>query len=282
MAQWQQHNFSQQRNHNGYRQPQVQNNYIQHHGPPKPVQPIQLKRQASDLKSYYPDTKWCAVYLNTNTQQASSDWNDDQKVDVSAPIPTTNIYIPMDLEENIIAEVQMYMDEEKEVQENLAKKKSEIEQKKQQQENEKNEKVDTFLTFTSMTDRKKAREILEKNEWDLEKAAASQFSSSPNIYGGGGGGPGGGGGAPDEGGAYQQPPNNQSKAVIRMILPDNRQYTYQMDGNDTFWGVYGRLLQSVPELASKAFSLELSNGHILNENEFDQTLTHASLVPRGE
>jgi len=75
---------------------------------------------------------------------------------------------------------------------------------------------------------------------------------------------------------------NNGKAVIRMILPDNRQYTYQMDGNDTFWGVYGRLLQSVPELASKAFNLELSNGSTLNENEFDQTLFAAQLVPRGD
>ena len=122
------------------------------------------------------------------------------------------------------------------------------------------------MTFTSITDRNKARQLLQDNDWDLQKAAAKQFSSSPDVMQGGGGGGGGGGG---EGAANGHA--NAQKAVIRMILPDNRQYTYQMDGNDTFWGVYGRLLQSVPELASKAFSLELSNGHVLNENEFDQT-----------
>ena len=140
------------------------------------------------------------------------------------------------------------------------------------------------MTFTSITDKNKARQLLQDNDWDLQKAAAKQFSSSPDVMQQqqqqhgirGGGGDGGG-----EGASNGHGPNAQ-KAVIRMILPDNRQYTYQMDGNDTFWGVYGRLLQSVPELASKAFSLELSNGHILNENEFDQTLNHAKLVPRGD
>ena len=134
------------------------------------------------------------------------------------------------------------------------------------------------MTFTSITDKNKARQLLEDNDWDLQKAAAKQFSSSPDVmqqqqeeqHGVGGG----------EGALNGH--GNAQKAVIRMILPDNRQYTYQMDGNDTFWGVYGRLLQSVPELASKAFSLELSNGHILNENEFDQTSNHAKLVPRGD
>lgn len=157
---------------------------------------------------------------------------------------------------------------------NCLDKKKEIEESKQKAQSDKNDKIDTFMTFTSITDRNKARKLLEENDWDLQKAAAKQFSSSPDVLSGHNNGNEGGGGYPN---------GHQHKAVIRMILPDNRQYTYQMDGNDTFWGVYGRLLQSVPELASKAFSLELShNGHVLNENEFDQTLTQAKLVPRGD
>eukprot|EP01084_Bolivina_argentea_P280427 479583_1 len=74
----------------------------------------------------------------------------------------------------------------------------------------------------------------------------------------------------------------QKKANIRMILPDNRQYRYQMYANETVWGLYGRLLQSVPELASKRFNLELPNGHVLKENEFNQTLTQTQLVPGGD
>ena len=133
------------------------------------------------------------------------------------------------------------------------------------------------MTFTSITDRNKARKLLEENEWDLQKAAAKQFSSSPDVMQNNGGEGGGGGG-----GGHGAANGHGQKAVIRMILPDNRQYTYQMDGNDTFWGVYGRLLQSVPELASKAFTLELQNGQPMNENQFDQTLHHAQLVPRGD
>ena len=148
------------------------------------------------------------------------------------------------------------------------KAKKEVEETKQKEESEKETKVDTFMTFTSITDRDQARKLLEENEWDLQKAAAKQFSSSPDVM------------LPE--GDKQNGHGATQKAIIRMILPDNRQYTYQMDGNDTFWGVYGRLLQSVPELASKAFSLELSDGHKLSENEFDQTLIHAKLVPRGD
>jgi len=261
MASWQRQQPPQYQRHN-------QINYAQ----PQPQQPIQLKRQASDLKSMYPITRWCAVYVDTKSTGSGGDWVDDN-MDVTSPIPSTNVYLPMDLEENIIAEVEMYIDEEKENTERLAKNKQEVQASKQKVEDDKNEKIETFMTFTSITDKNKARQLLEENEWDLQKAAAKQFSSSPDVMQGGGGGGG-------EGAANGHA--NAQKAVIRMILPDNRQYTYQMDGNDTFWGVYGRLLQSVPELASKAFSLELSNGHVLNENEFDQTLIHAKLVPRGD
>jgi len=241
------------------------------YGHPQPVRPHQLKRQASELKSMYPLTKWCAVYINTKGSNPSNEWDE---VDITSKIPETNVYLPMDLEENITMEVQMQIDEEKELKNKLSRQKQEIEASKQKKASAENDKIDTFMTFTSITDRNRARQLLESNDWDLQKAAAQQFSSSPDVMRnngniGGGEGP------------KKQSANN-GKAVIRMILPDNRQYTYQMDGNDTFWGVYGRLLQSVPELASKAFNLELSNGSTLNENEFDQTLFAAQLVPRGD
>merc|ERR1712228_170304 len=82
-----------------------------------------------------------------------------------------------DLEQNIIAEVEMFIDEEKE----MNNQKQEIQDKKQKIESEKKDKVDTFMTFTSITDRNKARKLLEENEWDLQQAAAKQYSSSPDI-----------------------------------------------------------------------------------------------------
>ena len=101
-------------------------NYHRHqqlnYGQPQPQQPIQLKRQASDLKSMYPITRWCAVYVDTKSTGSGlgggGDWVDDN-MDVTSSIPSTNVYLPMDLEENIIAEVEMYIDEEKENTERL-------------------------------------------------------------------------------------------------------------------------------------------------------------------
>eukprot|EP01084_Bolivina_argentea_P274042 466967_1 len=253
-----QQQFNYNRNNNGYR--------------PQAKPPVQLKRQASELKSLYTVTKWCACYVNTESNSSASNSSFDDNLDVASPIPQTNIYVPMDLEENLIAEIEMYIDEDKEIKERLSKQKKEITESKQAAETDKNQKIETFMSFTSITDRNKARQLLESNGWDLQKAAAQQFSSSQDVS--------------IHEGRHNKPPNggdnNAQKAIIRMILPDNRQYTYQMDGNDTFWGVYGRLLQSVPELASKAFSLELQNGHVLNENEFDQTLAQAHLIPRGD
>eukprot|EP00484_Ammonia_sp_Unknown_P001345 CAMPEP_0197021330 /NCGR_PEP_ID=MMETSP1384-20130603/2195_1 /TAXON_ID=29189 /ORGANISM="Ammonia sp." /LENGTH=261 /DNA_ID=CAMNT_0042449131 /DNA_START=126 /DNA_END=911 /DNA_ORIENTATION=- len=246
--------------------------YGRHNGvyaAPKVQQPVQLKRQASDLKSMYPITRWCATYVDTKGSGSGNDWADDN-LDVTSPIPSTNVYLPMDLEQSILTQIEEYESNDKEILEKLDKCQQEVQESKQQEESARNQKIDTFMTFTSITDRDRAVKLLEQNEWDLQKAAAQQFASSPDVTVAEGNGPG------------ANANGHSPKAVIRLILPDNRQYTYQMDGNDTFWGVYGRLLQSVPELASKAFSLELSNGHILNENEFDQTLTHAQLVPRGD
>lgn len=91
-------------------------NYAQQ---PQPQQPIQLKRQASDLKSMYPITRWCAVYVDTKSNGSQQNDFFDDSMDVSTPVPSTNVYLPMDLEENIIAEVEMYIDEEKENTERL-------------------------------------------------------------------------------------------------------------------------------------------------------------------
>lgn len=246
-----------------------------------PQQPrARLKRQVSEIKSSYPLTKWCAVYVNTKSSGSSNDYA-DSNLDIETPIPSTNVYLPMDLEQNIIAEVEMFIDEEKETKSQMLKHKQEIQAKKDKLEKEQKDKVDTFMTFTSITDRKRARQLLEENEWNLEQAAAKQFTSSPDIMQQGGGhghyvNEGGGGGGQVKG---------SQKAVIRMILPDHREYTFQMDGHDTFWGVYGRLLQSVPELASKAFTLELRSGNhtsVLNEPEFDQQLIDKGMVPRGD
>ena len=147
-------------------------------------------------------------------------------------------------------------------------------------EQEKQDKLDTFMTFTSITDRKRATTLLKENDWNLEQAAAKQFTSSPDLL------QDDQNAIVNEGGGHAASNiKGSEKAIIRMILPDNRQYTYQMDGHDTFWGVYGRLLQSVPELASKAFTLELHNGNttsILNEPEFDQRLSDKGMVPRGD
>jgi len=201
----------------------------------------------------------------------------------------------MDLEENIINEIQMYVDEEKALTERLEKVQLEVEEKRNKEESERNDKLDTFMTFTSITDRETARKLLEATDWDLEAATQKQFGSSPDIKvnqhagpvegqsidmgpGGGYGAQMNGNGVSNGGGSA-----HMGKAVVRIILPDNRQYTYQMDAHDTFWGVYGRLLQSAPELNQKAFNLELkASGHQLKEEEFDQTLSHAGLVPNGE
>merc|ERR1711933_270944 len=193
-----------------------------------------------------------------------------------------NVYIPMDLENDIIREVQMFIDEEQETKQTIMdaanRARAELEGKKKQIENEQRDKVDTFMSFTSMTDRAKARKLLEANDWDLEKATANQFASSPDLF------------------KHEQNNNHNShnhvqpgshvggnvhgsqKTVIRIILPGNETYTFQMDAHDTFWSVYGRLVQSVPELVNKpGFTLEITGGNgmhtsVLNEPEFNQTL----------
>ncbi len=53
---------------------------------------------------------------------------------------------------------------------------------------------------------------------------------------------------------------------------------YDMKANDTFWGIYGRLLQDAPQLATKSFTFQLESGHKLTESEFDWTLRSACNV----
>ena len=170
-----------------------------------------------------------------------------------------------------------------------------MQEKRDKEEVERQDKIDTFMTFTSITDRQTARQHLEAAGWDLEAATQKQFGSSPDVmkhHGAQGlvegksldmGAEGGYNAVQLNGNGMNNAPQQSSKAVIRIMLPDNRQYTYQMDAHDTFWGVYGRLLQSVPELNQKAFNLELkASGHQLKEEEFDQTLSQAGLVPNGD
>eukprot|EP01083_Nonionella_stella_P166465 556629_1 len=206
---------------NNYRQPQQPQ--PPHYAAPSQPRPQALKRQASELKSCYPLTKWCACYVHTKSS-ASGDYASDNLGDVTSKIEQTNIYVPMDLEKTIIKQVQEYIDEEKELKHRLSQQKKEV-------SNAKDEKINTFMSFTSITDKTRARELLEANDWDLEKAAAQQFSSSPSVAANNNEGPG----------SYNSNPNGQSaqaqKAIIRMILPDNRQYTYQMDYDDSHFQV---------------------------------------------
>lgn len=149
--------------------------------------------------------------------------------------------------------------------------------RKQDKEQEKDQMIDTFMSVTSTTDRKSALLTLKENGWNLEMAASAAFSSN-NVLVSNSPPPGT---AYANNNSYQQPVQVQ-KSTIRMLLPDGRQFSYQMDASDTFWGVYGRILQSVPDLGNKAFTFELKNGHVLSENEFDQTLLQVNLVPYGD
>ena len=65
-----------------------------YHAPKQPIpqQPMILKRQASELKSMYPVTKWCAVYVASKGDSAASNWAADN-LDVTKPIPSTNVCI---------------------------------------------------------------------------------------------------------------------------------------------------------------------------------------------
>ena len=87
-------------NYSRYGQPQQPQRYAQQ--PPsyrpqqqqqsninKPAGPPNYKRQASDLKSMYPITRWCATYIDSKGN-ASNDWADDN-LDVTTPIPSTNV-----------------------------------------------------------------------------------------------------------------------------------------------------------------------------------------------
>merc|ERR1711971_575407 len=97
-------------------------------------------------------TKWCATYINTKSNANTGDWADD-KVDLTSPIQSTNIYLQMDLEENIMAEIDMYIDEEKELTQRLENIKIDVQKKRDLADKEREDKIETFMTFTSITDR---------------------------------------------------------------------------------------------------------------------------------
>eukprot|EP00485_Elphidium_margaritaceum_P012445 CAMPEP_0202688022 /NCGR_PEP_ID=MMETSP1385-20130828/3561_1 /ASSEMBLY_ACC=CAM_ASM_000861 /TAXON_ID=933848 /ORGANISM="Elphidium margaritaceum" /LENGTH=258 /DNA_ID=CAMNT_0049342893 /DNA_START=42 /DNA_END=818 /DNA_ORIENTATION=+ len=246
------------------------NNYGQRPAGFVPVARLQpqLHRTSSSLKSVYIVTKFCAVYINKSGDSGTgNDW-DGNNENLLTPVPQTNIYIPMDLEKTIMAEIEGYVEEENALQTRLSKTKQEMEESKQMLEQEQGDKVDTFMNFTSITDRTRALTLLEENEWDLEKATAKQWGSSAEVTKQNGGG---GADANDIG----------QKTVIRLKLPDKTEYTYQMDANDTFWGVIGLICKSVPSIQSRAHHFEF-NGSTLFESQWNDTLLNMGMAPRAD
>ena len=150
--------------------------------------------------------------------------------------------------------------------------------KKELKKKEEDEKINTLMSVLSINDKIKAKKLLIEHEWDAEKAAAFTLNalSSNNVF--------------DD--KVNNNKNKNSKknkmkydgnnSVIRIILPDNRQYTYKLSGTDTFWEVYSKLVQSVPQYSNKPFTFVLPNGHTLSESEFDCTLALCNLVPKGD
>ena len=61
----------------------------------RPMQQNFLKRQASQLRTQYPDTQWCAVYIDTTTtatQATTARANDYiNENELLEPIPKTNV-----------------------------------------------------------------------------------------------------------------------------------------------------------------------------------------------
>jgi len=66
---------------------------------------------------------------------------------------------------------------------------------------------------------------------------------------------------------------------IRVILPDHRLHTFQLKASDTFWGLNGRLMRKVPELASSSFVFRTSR-QTYDETQFDQQLSSIGLGHR--
>ena len=65
--------------------------------------PPPVLRQKSEFKSLYPMTKWCATYINTKSNDSTGDWADD-KVDLTSPIPPTNVRSLLSLRNRIFAD----------------------------------------------------------------------------------------------------------------------------------------------------------------------------------
>ena len=69
---------------------------VHHHGAQHQAPPMQtyLKRQASQLRTQYPDTCWCAVYIDSSSQASSNQQNDYiNENELLEPIPKTNVCV---------------------------------------------------------------------------------------------------------------------------------------------------------------------------------------------
>lgn len=177
----------------------------------------------------------------------------------------------------------------------------EIEKKREEEkaakEQKENDLITEYMSISGISDRGLARKDLEKSEWDLQKAVQQVNFSSPNIMGddnndgnklnnyngynlgmNNNNSPG-----PTYGGNYGNNMNgNSNSASLRLTLPNNESMNLDMQGSDTIWDLYAKLLQSRPEFSQKPFTFQLTDGHKLQETEFDTTLRILKLVPRGE
>ena len=62
----------------------------------------------------------------------------------------------------------------------------------------------------------------------------------------------------------QQVLSQISKKKVRAILSDNRACWRMLSGSDTVWKVYGRLVRTKPELATRSFTF-IAKGRVLDE-----------------
>mmetsp|Transcript_59504 Transcript_59504/g.72838 ORF Transcript_59504/g.72838 Transcript_59504/m.72838 type:complete len:285 (+) Transcript_59504:66-920(+) len=267
---------------NNYK-PNIQSNNMYQNYNIKPKVIMKPEPQSPSVKSIYVQTKWCAIYLDTQGSNFTNAINDNE---LSQQIPQTNSNIDTTIEETFIAEINSYIEEESKLMTQIKNGKEQVLQQKQlnkeKLKEEQNDKINDLMSALSIQDRNKAQELLIENNWNVEQAADKAFSqiSSKNIFASNTNN-----GSNNNGSTYGNNINNnqqQMMSEIRIILPDNRQYKYNLPAKDTFWDVYSKLVISVPEYTNKAFTFILPNGHKLSENEFDSTLLLCNLVPKGD
>jgi len=140
-------------------------------------------------------------------------------------------------------------------------------------------------SLASLNTNEDAIQYLNDNQWDLEKAVEAVFTAKGNADA-----------SPvaevsidlDVNGysvedIYRQPDEKgiSNKALILLVLPDNRTHTCNLEASDTFWGLYGQALRAFPELSRKNITFVLPDGHKLQENEYNQSLESCGCAPEG-